>query len=369
MTRKKNKRRRLQRYALAMLSGRRIKKPGLVPGTLVHAGPQKAERVRITVIDYDEAHFEEKEVQSVEECFAFRAKPTITWINVDGLHDVSVIEKLGLHYGIHPLLLEDILHPAQRPKAEDFQNYVYIVLRMLTADGEDGAIVSEQVSIVVGDNFVITFQETPGDVFDPIRDRIRTDKGRIRKMGADYLAYSLLDIIVDHYFVVLERVGERIAAVEDEVVTRPTTETIRQMHGLKNEMIFLRRSVWPLREVVSSLERGESVLFSKNTLVYLRDVYDHTIQVIDTVEGFRDTLSSMLDIYLSSINNRLSEVMKVLTIISTIFIPLTFIAGVYGMNFDNMPELRTRYGYFVVLGFMFTVALGMLALFRKRKWL
>ncbi len=355
---------------MRMLFNRRPKKPGLVPGTLVHVGARSTEPVRITVIDYDERHVEEKEVQSVEECFPFRSKPTVTWINVDGIHDVSIIEKLGNQFGIHPLLLEDILHTSQRPKMEDFHSYVYIVLRMLSVNGEEGGhIAAEQMSVIVGENFVITFQEFPGDIFDPIRDRIRTDKGRIRKMGADYLAYSLIDIIVDNYFVVLEKLGEHIEDVEDEVITDPSPATVRHAHELKSEMIFLRKSVWPLREVISGLERGESAIFKKNTLIYLRDVYDHTIQVIDTIEGFRDTLSSMLDIYLSSISNRLNEIMKVLTIISTIFIPLTFISGVYGMNFDNMPELHWRYGYFGVLGFMGAIVAMMLFLFKRKKWL
>lgn len=347
----------------------KAKKPGLDPGTLVHVGARKQERVKITIIDYDEENFEERVAKSVEECFAFRAKPTVTWINVDGIHQVDVIEKIGNHYGFHPLLLEDILHTSQRPKVEDFYNYVYVVLKMLQMNPESGDIESEQVSLILGDNFVITFQETEGDIFDPIRERIRNSRGRIRKMGADYLAYALLDTIVDNYFVILESIGDEIESLEDELIENPDRKTLQKIHKHKRAMIVIRRSVWPLREVISSLQRGESSLFKQGTLIYLRDVYDHTVQVIDTAEAYRDIMAGMMDIYLSSISNRMNEIMKVLTIISTIFIPLTFIAGVYGMNFDYLPELNLRYGYFAILGVMATVAGVMLLYFRRKKWL
>jgi magnesium transporter len=342
------------------------KEPGLPAGSLVHVGEKCPTAVRITLIDYDEAHYEEKVIESVSEAFPFKDTPSVTWINVDGICDAKVVGELGSHFGIHPLVLEDIMHASQRPKAEDFGTYAYVVLRMLNMNSQ---VEEEQLSLIVGERFVITFQEEAGDSFDPIREQIRSGKGRIRKMGADYLAYSLIDVIVDYYFEVLEAIGEKIEDVEDDLLARPTRETLKAIHDLKREMIFLRKMVWPLREVISRLERGESPLFKQTTLIYLRDVYDHTIQVIDTIEGYRDTLSGMLDIYLSSISNRLNEVMKVLTIIATIFIPLTFIAGVYGMNFKFMPELEWRYGYFVVLGFMFAVAFAMLAVFKKRKWL
>ncbi len=349
---------------------KRSNKSGLPPGTLVHIGEKKTGKVRITILDYDGSQFEEKEAETIQECFPFKDKPTTTWINIEGLHEIDIIENIGNHFNLHPLLLEDIVNTEQRPKMEDYGEHIFIVLKMLSHDVKANRIKSEQVSLVLGTNYIISFQEgIEGDVFETVRERIRNGKGRIRKMGADYLAYSLMDAIVDHYFFILEKLGERIEDIEDELVTNPSQETLRTIHHLKREMISLRKSVWPLREVLGCLERGESSLIQITTRVYLRDVYDHTIQIIDTMETYRDTLSGILDIYLSSISNRMNEIMKVLTIIATIFIPLTFIVGIYGMNFEHMPELKWRVGYFIVWGIMAIVALGMLFYFRKRKWL
>ena len=344
-------------------------KVGLPPGTLVHIGEKKTEKVKITVIDYDEAQLEEKEVDTVEECFPFKDKSTVTWINIDGIHQVEVIEKLGIHFGIHPLVMEDILHTEQRPKMEDFDYYIIVILKMLSYDGEKKGIISEQVSIVLGQNFVITFQEKEGDLFDPVRERLRKSKGRIRNMKADYLTYALVDTIVDHYFVVLEGIGENIEEMEEEISSDPTPDTMHSIHTLKKELIFLRKSVWPLREVINNLERGELSLIHGSTGVYFRDVYDHTIQAIETVETFRDMASGMLDVYLSSVSNKMNEVMKVLTIIATIFIPLTFIAGLYGMNFKYMPELEWHWGYPVILGLMLALGILMVVYFRRKRWL
>ncbi len=348
---------------------RLYKKAGLPPGTLIHIGERKLKSVRITVMDYDENSFQEKQVAKIEDCFEFKKTPTVTWINIDGLHDVEIIERIGKQYDFHPLVLEDILHTGQRPKFEDLENYIYIVLMMLRFDDESQTVISEQVSLVLGPNYVISFQENIGDVFEQIRERIRNSKGKIRKMGSDYLMYSLLDAIVDGYFLIMEKLGEKIELMEDELVSDTTEKTLQLIHNMKREMVGLRKSVWPLRELISGLERSESDLIRDTTNVYLRDVYDHTIQVIDTVESFRDMVSGMLDIYLSSISNRMNAVMKVLTIIATIFIPLTFIAGVYGMNFKNMPELKWRYGYFGVWVVMVIVTGGMLFYFKKKKWL
>ncbi len=348
---------------------RRSQKVGLSPGTLVHIGEKKAEKVKITLIDYDESRFQEREVGTVEECFPCREEPTVTWINVDGLHQPAVIEALGKHFGLHPLVLEDILSTGQRPKMEDFEDHIFIVVRMLSYNEKKGETEDEQVSLILGRHFVISFQETEGDVFDSIRARIRNGKGRIRRMGADYLAYALIDAIVDHYFVVLERLEDRIEALHEELVANPAPTTLQEIQHLKREMIFLRKSIWPLREVISGLQRGESTLFQETTRIYLRDVYDHAIQVIDTIETFRDMISGMLDIYLSSLSHKMNEIMKVLTIIATIFIPLTFIAGIYGMNFEYMPELRWRWGYFAVVALMFVIAGLMLVYFRRKKWM
>ncbi len=347
----------------------RLKRPGLPPGTLVYVGDKKMEAARVSYIDYDEKHVDEKQVSAVEECFPFKATPTVTWVNIDGLHEIEIIEKIGKEFELHPLILEDILHTAQRPKIEDFDKYLFVVLKMLSYNDATQAVDAEQVSIVLGSNFVISFQERPGDVFDEIRGRIRNAKGRIRTMGPDYLCYALLDAIVDGYFSILEKLGERIESMEEELVSDPTERTLHQIHALKREMISLRKSVWPLRELISGLQRSESSLISDSTEVYLRDVYDHTIQVIDTVESFRDMASGMLDIYLSSISNKMNAVMKVLTIIATIFIPLTFVAGIYGMNFENMPELKWRWGYLIVWLVMATITACMVVYFRRKKWL
>jgi magnesium transporter len=348
---------------------KRSRKAGLPPGTLVHIGERKVEKAKISLIDYDETQFQERQVKTIEECFPFKDTPTVTWINIDGIHEVDIIEKLGTHFGLHPLLLEDILNTEQRPKMEDYGDYIFVVLKMLYRGEGRNEIEAEQVSLILGSNFVISFQEREGDVFDPVRDRIRKNKGRIRKAGADYLTYALLDAIIDNYFIILESIGENIEDTEQRLAANPTPETLQLIHALKKEMIFLRKSIWPLREVVSGLERCESSLIDESTGAYLRDVYDHTIQVIDTVESFRDMVSGMLDIYLSSISNKMNEVMKVLTIFASIFIPLTFIAGVYGMNFAFMPELTWRWSYPAILIVMALAGISMLVYFRRKRWL
>ncbi len=355
--------------ATAKQNKKRSRKAGLPPGTLVHIGEKKLESPRITVIDYDEQNFQEKEISTIEECFPFKQSPTVTWINIDGIHDISIIEKLGGHFDLHPLILEDILNTGQRPKCEDYDNHIYTVLKMLSYDDKSETIRAEQVSLVLGANFVISFQESVGDVFEQIRDRLRNDKGRVRKMASDYLTYALIDAVVDGYFIILEKLGEKIESMEEQLVAEPTSKTLQRIHSVKRELISLRKSVWPLRELINGLAKTGSSLIKESTRVYLRDVYDHTIQVIDTVETFRDMVSGMLDIYLSSISNRMNAVMKVLTIIATIFIPLTFVAGVYGMNFKYMPELGWRWGYAAVLLVMAVVAVIMLIYFKTKKWL
>ena len=281
---------------------------------------------------------------------------------------MDIIEKLGKCYNLHPLLQEDILNTEQRPKMEDFGDYLFLALKMLNYD-ENGVIEAEQVSLVLGSKYVISFQEHEGDVFNSIRERIRKKKGRIRKSGADYLAYALLDAIVDNYFIILENIEERIEATEKLLTANPATETLQSIRELKKDAIFLRKSIWPLREVISNLEESESPLIHESLGAYLRHVYDHTIQIIDTVESLRDTISGLLDVYLSTLSNRMNEVMKVLTIFASIFIPLTFIAGIYGMNFTFMPELDWQWGYFAALCIMALAAGAMLVYFKRKKWL
>jgi len=351
------------------LIGKSVERAGRPPGTLIHVGERKTDQVRVTAIDYDESSVNEHELDDIEECFPFKDTATVTWINVDGIHDTDVIQKLGDCYGIHPLVLEDVVNTSQRPKLEEFDDYVFLVLKMLLLNEEERRPEFEQVSIVLGQNFVISFQEREGDVFETVRERIRSGKGRIRRGGADYLAYAFVDSIVDGYFVVLETFGEYIEALEEELVADPDRKTLQKLNDMKRETIFLRKSIWPLREVISALQREESALVEDSTRVYLRDVYDHTIQVIDTVETFRDILTGMLDIYLSSVSNRMNEVMKVLTVIATIFIPLTFIAGVYGMNFRFMPELGWRWGYPITWFVMVVIGVLMVVFFKRKKWL
>jgi magnesium transporter len=347
----------------------RRKKAGMAPGALVHLGEQKIEKAKITIMRYSPSKIDENVANNIDECFPIRDEGFVTWINVDGVHDTEIIRKIGDYLELHPLVQEDIVNTDQRPKMEDFTTYIYTVLRMLSYNERADTIDSEQMSLILGKNYVISFQEREGDIFNPIRDRIRKNKTKTRKMGADYLAYSLLDAIVDSYFVILEKLGEKVEYLEDELVVNPGQETVKSIHILKREMIFLRKSVWPLREVVSGLRRGESQLIKKTTNLYLGDVYDHTIQVIDTIETLRDMLTGMLDIYLSSISNRMNEVMKVLTVMATIFIPITFIASLYGMNFRYMSELDSPLGYPAVLVLMAVIALGLTVYFHRKKWL
>jgi len=348
-----------------------VKKVGSSPGTLIHVGEQKMEKVGIRVLDYDTEHLEDHLIRpdEIPRCGAFREQPTVTWINLDGIHQVEIIESFGKCFNLHPLVLEDILNTEHRPKLEDYGDYLFIIVKMLQFDPEAEDIRTEQVCLILGKNFVLSFQEAEGDVFDGVRDRIRNHKGRIRGMGADYLAYALLDSIVDSYFGILEKIGDRIEGLEAELIAAPTRATQEKIHHFKREMILLRKAVWPLREVISGMQREDSPLVGKATGLFLRDVHDHTVQVIDTVETLRDIISGMLDLYLSSLSHRMNEVMKVLTIIATIFIPLSFMTGVYGMNFEYMPELKWHWSYFVLWGLMLAVAGGMLLFFRRKKWL
>ena len=360
---------------MSRLIKKHSKSKGLQPGTVVFVGEKKVEKTRIRIIDFDATTIEEKEVASIEDCFPFKDKPTITWINIDGLHEVDQIEKIGTSFDIHPLILEDIANTGQRPKLDFFDNGFFLALKMLTVNKENNTIQSEQFSFVVGKNYVISFQERIGDVFEPVRERIRKTVPRVRFMNSDYLAYTLVDAVVDGYFSVLETMSERIEAVETQLISDPRPENLESIHELKRELIYMRKSVWPLREVIGGLTREESDLVHDSTQMYLRDLYEHTIQVIDTVETFRDMASSLLDIYLSSVSNKMNEVMKVLTIIATIFIPLGFLAGIYGMNFDtsisvlNMPELGLRYGYILFWIVAALIGGGLFIFFKRKKWL
>lgn len=346
---------------------KRSKKTGLSPGSLIHIGSKYSEKSKITLVRYNEAFFEEKEINSIKDFRVEKDKKQITWINVDGLQDIKIFEDIGEIFSIHPLVLEDILNTDQRPKAEDYGDYIYMVLKNFHQ--ESGDILSEQISIILGKDFVLSFEEKENSIFKTIKERLSRNKGRIRKGSTDYLVHAIIDNIVDNYFIMLENIEDKIENLEDDVVKKPTQSTLHDIHHLKRKLLMLSKTLWPLREAVNSLGKSDSYLINKSTGIYFKDIYDHTIAIIDTVETFRDMLSGMLDIYLSTVSNRLNEVMKVLTIIATVFMPLTFIAGLYGMNFKYMPELEFQWGYFGVLGIMFIVAILMLIYFRRKKWL
>ena len=346
---------------------KRSRKTGLPPGSLVHIGEKKTDKVAITVFNYAGVRCDEQQVLSVDEL----GPPTdesVTWVNVGGVHKMEILESCGKQFQLHSLLLEDIANTDQRPKLDDYETCLFLVMKMLSVtDRQD--IVVEQVSLVFGQNFVLSFQENGTDVFTPVRDRLRGGKGRLRQSRADYLFYALVDAIVDQYFAVLEALGEKIEALQELVVSDPKPETLRQIHALKQQLLFLRRAVWPLREVTNNLSRSECPFLHESTKVFFRDVYDHVVQVVDTIETLREMVSASLDIYLSSISYRLNAVMKVLTIITTIFMPLTFIVGIYGMNFEHMPELKWEWGYPLVLSVLAMIAITMLGFFIRKKWI
>ena len=343
-------------------------KTGQPPGTLIHVGQRRAEEVTISMARYDATRLEERRVEQIAECLPPADETLVTWINVVGLHEAAILGDMGECFGFHPLVLEDILNTEQRPKMEDFGDYVFVVLKMIRPN-EEGELEPEQVSLILGPRYVISFHERHADDFQSVWQRLRSGVGRLRRMGADFLAYALLDTTVDGYFETLEGLGEQMEILEEELLAEPTPKTLQQIHHLKQNVILLRRSVWPLREVIGAMERGETPLIQDATQIYLRDLYDHTIQVMDAIETYRDMLSAMLDIYLSSISNTMNAVMKLLTIIGTIFIPLTFIAGIYGMNFQYMPELGWCWAYPLVWLVMLAVAVVMVIYFRRKRWL
>lgn len=346
----------------------RKSKTGSAPGTLVHVGERLSKDVRITLIKYNKDSFNKIIYDDIEGCLAVSNGNTVNWINIDGLHDIDVIEKIGKNFNLHPLILEDILNTTQHPKIDIDDNYIYVVIKMLYYDKNIKEIKSEQISLVIFENYILSFQEFEGDVFNDLRRRLEQNKSNIRSKGTDYLAYSLIDCTVDSYFDIIESIGNSIDIIEDVLMTNPSNEILNDIYKLKREMIFLRNSVWPLREVLGKLVKSEYELIQDKTIMYLRDVYDHTIQIMDIIETYRDILSGMLDTYLSSISNKTNEVMKILTVFSTIFIPLSFFTGIYGMNFEHMPELGFKYGYLIFWGITITCILLMINYFRRKKW-
>ncbi len=348
---------------------RRGKKAGLPPGTPVFIGERKQDVVRISIMNYSSDEIEEIHDASLDDCRRIREMSNIAWINVNGIHDVSTTQALANLFGLHPLTTEDISNTNQRPKAEDFDDYIFFAFKMLFYDEVAHSIANENISVILTQNSVISFQERDSNVLDPVKERIRFSKGRIRSEGADYLAYAIMDGVVDEYFVVLEKLGDRIGQIDEEIVKAPHRVHMEELHRLKREIVLLRKAIWPLRDEIAAIEKGGSRLIDDSIRPFLRDLYDHTIQVIEVVETYRDIVEDMQDTFLSGISNRMNEIMKVLTIIGTIFIPLTFIVGVYGMNFKYMPELTWEWGYFGLWGIMVALGLTMLVIFRKRKWL
>ncbi|PRR79682.1 Magnesium transport protein CorA [Clostridium liquoris] len=347
----------------------RKSKIGVAPGSLIHVGEHVNDDVKIQLISYNEDIFNKASYENIEKCLSACNNDAINWINVDGLHEVEVISSAGKRFNIHPLILEDILNTTQRPKIDIDNNYIFIVIKMLYYNKDIKEIESEQVSIIILKNYILSFQEFQGDIFDDLRRRLEYNKSNIRSKGTDYLAYSLIDTIVDSYFDIIENIGDSIDEIEDILMSNPSNEILNDIYKFKRELIFLRNSVWPLREVLGKLVKSEYELIDDKTVMYLRDVYDHTIQVVDIIETYRDILSGMLDTYLSSISNKTNEVMKILTIFSTIFIPLSFLTGIYGMNFDYIPELKFKYGYLVFWIITIFCILVMLNYFRRKKWL
>ena len=343
-------------------------KLGAAPGTLLHIGRHKQVSAGIQFINYGADELEESIISDLDGYRRAETAGQVSWLNVDGVADPAMMETLGQQFQLHPLVMEDILNTDQRPKVEDYQGYLYIVLRMLQYDKSRQQIHSEQLSLVLGEDYVLSFQERSGDVFDGVRERLRAGR-RIRFMRSDYLAYALLDAVVDHYFEMLEYIAEQVEELEDQVISTPGPDTLARMHHYKREMLLLRKSIWPLRELLSRLSRDESPLISEETRLYLRDVYDHVIHVMDSIDTIRELLVSMLDLYLSSVSKRTNEIMKVLTIFASLFMPLTFIVGVYGMNFDVMPELRWVWGYPAVMLVMLLMVVGLLVFFRRRRWI
>ncbi len=362
-----------------MVQGRRKKgkkrpgasiKTGMSPGTMAFIGEEKVARTRIDLIHYSPTSFTANEDVTVATCRDQARAPGVTWINVSGIHDLGLIESLGKAFDFHPLTLEDVVNTTQRLKVEEFAGYLFIVMKMLTWRDEISSSVDiENVSLILGKNYVISFLEREGEVFATVRNRLRLAKGRIRSMQADYLAHALMDAVVDHYYIVVERFGDRIDEIDDQILAEPGPENIKEIHLLKRNVISVRKALWPLREVIGALEKGESALLRPESRVYWRDLYDHIIQIIDMVDTFRDILVGMHDSYLSAMSIRMNEVMQVLTTIATIFIPLTFIVGIYGMNFADMPELQWPLGYPLIWVVMLLIGGGLFAFFRRKKWI
>lgn len=346
------------------------KTSNLPPGTVAYQGKKKALVTAIEIVNYTKDHYKIFNSNRIEDAFDFKGTDHVTWININGLNNVKDIETVGLHYKLHPLTLEDIVNTNQRPKIEEFDDYLFVVFKMLFLNSND-QLHYEHVSLIVGEDYVLTFQEADGDVFNDLRERLSNAKGRIRSQGSDYLMYSIIDAVVDNYFTIIEAFGDKVEALESLLFQTKSIDdsTPGQIQSLKQEILRIRRSIYPLREVINRLEKIDCAFIEDKTYSYIRDLYDHIIQVSESVDLYREMIWSLMDMHMTVISNKMNEIMKVLTIIATIFIPLTFIAGVYGMNFKNMPELNSDNGYFILWGIMLIVFIFMLIYFRRKRWL
>ena len=344
------------------------KKIGLSPGSLIYVGEKKDQPVHISILNYDAEGYNETLNATVEAAADSITKKSLTWIHVSGIHDIAVIDGIGKAFGLHNLLLEDIVNTNHRSKIDDYDQYLFIVLKMPRTGNGGKELQIEHVCIVVGHDYIILFQESDGNIFNPVKDRIKKGKGRLQKYGVDYLAYALIDMIVDQYYGVLEKIGEEIEDLEEASLAHPDQRLLARIYDCKHQVMFLRKSIWPFREMISMMLRGESSQINDYVMVYLQDVYDHVIQIADTVETYRDLLSGIMDIYMSVVNNKMNEIMKVLTVIATLFIPLTFLAGVYGMNFKYMPELEWQFSYPVFWVAVLLIFFLMLVWFKHKKW-
>ncbi len=343
------------------------KKVGSAPGTLAHIGAKKTEEVTIDIHDYGTDHLTVKRIQKLIESQPFVDTPNPTWVQVRGLHDIEKLKELWDRFEFHPLIQEDILNTNQRPKIEDYGQQIFVVLKMMYF--EDDQLHQEQVSIVFNDKFIFSFQESERKIFSPIKERLEIENTRMRKSGPDYMAYAIMDIIIDYYFEVLETINNRIEEIEGILWSESNDDTLSDIHHTRRQLIQFRKNAWPLRDNMNAMLRDESPFVKDETKLFLRDVYDHTVQIIDNLDNNRELVAGLHDMYMTNISNKMNEVMKVLTIIATIFIPLTFVAGIYGMNFDYMPELHWEWSYPTVWGFMIIATIGMVFYFRKKKWL
>lgn len=346
----------------------RDKSKGKSPGSLIFIGSQKVDTVSTRIIDYDATSMNEKDLEDIQDGSHYKETQTVTWFNINGLHNVEVIGKIGRTFDLHPLVLEDILNTGQRPKIEDFDTYVFIVLKMIRFDKDTQMLVNEQLSLILGDKFLLTFQERPGDVFDPVRERIRKQKSRIRGSGTDYLAYALIDTVVDHYISIIEMLGEKIEDLEEDILSGQDAEVMEHIHAFKREINYLRKSIRPAKEAVFKLSRLDSELICEDTRPFLKDLEDLISQTAEIIDTYRDLLIDQLNIYNSVVANKMNDVMKILTIFAAVFIPLTFIAGIYGTNFEYLPELHYKYSYYIFWGVLIVMAVSLLYYFKRKKW-